>query len=171
MQWLSLPQNIGYVAYAISFCGCLQKKDRNLFAFMGTAWLLFGLHHFFMGNLTACASGVVIMARMYLSIWYKGAKMAFPFAIIAVFFAVLTYQSPYSLLPLGAVLLATFGSAYSTGIGVRVSFMSGSCLWLIHNFAMKSIGGMALDITNIVMYSVTCFRLYKDKKKEKSIAA
>ncbi len=160
-----IPQITGYIAYAMSFYGCLQKDDNRMFRFLAYAWILFSAHHFMLGNYTACSSGVVLAVRMYLSQYYKGAKMAYPFALLAIAFAVPTYQSAYSLLPLGAVLLGTFGSAYFSGIAVRASFVGGSCLWFIHNFATHSIGGMALDVTTTLMHAITSARILRDRKK------
>lgn len=165
MEFFTLPQIIGYIAYAFSFYACLQKDDNKMFRFFAYAWALFCVHHYMMGNYTASTSGAVISARMYLSQYYKGSLMAFSFAFLAVILAAYTYQSPYSLLPLAAVLSATFGSAYFSGIGVRISFILGCLFWFIHNFATHSIGGMALDITALTMHTITCMRLYADKKK------
>ena len=158
-------QIIGYVAYALSFYACFQKNDNKMFRFLAYTWGLFAVHNFMAGNLTAASSGAVLAVRMFLSQYYKGAKMAYPFAILAIIFALPTYQSLYSLLPLTAVLIGTFGSAYCRGIWLRVAFMSGCTLWLIHNIAMRSWGALAYDITTILMHTLTCLRIYREKKK------
>ncbi len=63
MEWFSLPQIVGYVAYVSSFYACAQKDDKRLFKFFGYSWILFGLHHYMMGNDTAAVSAALIGIR------------------------------------------------------------------------------------------------------------
>ncbi len=166
MDFFGLPQLIGYAAYLAGTSAGLQKKDSRLFLLFSLSSLLFCFHHFLLNNLTAASSHAVIAVRMYLNRSYKGAMIAIPFALIALAFGAMTYQTPYSLLPLGAVLAATFGAAYLGGIGLRLIFISCCFLWVVHDYAMGSLGGLAQDLTTITVHTVTCFRLLAARKKE-----
>ena len=61
---------------------------------------------------------------------------------------------------------ATFGAAYLGGIGLRLIFISCCFLWVVHDYAMGSLGGLAQDLTTITVHTVTCFRLFAAQKKE-----
>lgn len=168
MDWFSFPQIVGYIAYVSSFYACAQKDDNRLFKYFGCSWLLFGLHHFLMGNDAAAVSAVLIGIRMFTSIYWKGAVIAYPFSVLALVMGYFTYASPLSLLPLGAVIVATFGAAYFSGVSLRLIFISTNVLWFVHNAAVGSIGAMAFDITIAVSHGLTAWRIHLDRKKEKA---
>lgn len=166
MEIFSLPQVIGYAAYFMALYAGLQKDDNRLFLGFSVSSFGFSIHHFMLGNMTAAASCFIIGLRMYLNRTYKGAVIAYPFAVIALVIGYLTYQNPYSLLPTAAVLVATFGAAFCKGIALRFIFVTCCTFWLIHDIAMGSFGGTAQDITNIIIHLSTSYRLYRDAKKE-----
>lgn len=168
MDWLSLPQIIGYMAYVSSFYACAQKEDNRLFKYFGGSWLLFGLHHDLMGNDAAAVSAVLIGLRMFTSVSWKGAVIAYPFSALALVMGYFTYASPLSLLPLGAVIIATFGAAYFSGVSLRLIFISTNILWFVHNAAVGSIGAMAFDITIAASHALTAGRIYLDHRKEQT---
>ena len=165
MDAFSFPQLLGYAAYTISLIAATQKKDNNLFLLFTFSNALFGLHHFLLGNLSAAASKIIVGLRMCLNIRFKGAVIAFPFATIAVISGYYTYQVPVSVLPVIAVVLATFVAAYSGGIKLRICFIVCCSLWLIHNIVRHSIGGSIEETTNIVIYATTVWRMKKDHRK------
>lgn len=166
MDFLSFPQILGYVAYAISLIAATQKKDKKLFLMFTFSNALFGLHHFLLGNLSAAISKIIVGSRMFLNIYFRGAIIAIPFAIIAIISGYYTYQVPVSVLPVIAVVLATFVSAYSGGIKLRICFIFCCSLWLIHNIVRHSIGGTVEETTNIILYATTVWRMKQDQKKE-----
>lgn len=165
MDVFSLPQILGYLAYSISLIGATQKKDNNLFLLFSISCGLFGIHHFLLGNFSACLSKIIVGLRMYLNIYFKGAVIAYPFAAIALISGYLSYKNPFSILPVAAVVIATFFSAYSGGIKLRMCFLSCFFLWLIHDIAGHSIGGIFEDVTSITIYATTIWRMKRDEKK------
>lgn len=162
MEWFSLPQIVGYIAYVSSFYACAQKDDKRLFKFFGYSWVLFGLHHYMMGNDTAAVSAALIGIRMFMSVRWSGWVVAYPFSLIALIMGYLTYVSPVSLLPLAALIVATFGASYWKGIPLRMIFISTNCMWFAHNFIVGSIGAMAFDVTIAASHALTAYRIYKD---------
>lgn len=167
MDFFTLPQIIGYVAYCTGIYAGLQKKDNRLFLLFSLTSALFCVHYFLLNQLTGASSQAVIAVRMFLNRRYKGAVIAFPFAAIALFFGWKTYQTPYSLLPLAAVLCATFGAAYFSGIKLRLVFASCCVFWLIHDIHAGSNGGIAQDITTMSVHLLTCYRLRKAEQNSK----
>lgn len=165
MDFFSVPQLLGYVAYAVSLTGALQKNDKKLFLLFSVSNALFSAHHFLLGNFSAALSKIIIGVRMYLNIHIKGALIAYPFAFITLIAGYFSYKTPYSLLPVAAVVLATFVAAYSGGVKLRICFIVCCCLWLIHDIAGRSVGGVIEDITSISVYSFTLWRMKKDQKK------
>ena len=165
MDFLSFPQILGYVAYTLSLAGALQKNDKKLFLLFAVSALLFGIHHFLLGNFSACLSKVIVGLRMYLNIYFKGAIIAYPFAAIALISGYYSYKNVYSLLPVAAVVIATFFAAYSGGAKLRICFLFCCFLWLVHDIAGGSVGGVIEDMTNISLYAFTLWRMKKDKKK------
>lgn len=166
MDYFSLPQVIGYIAYLSSFYACAQKDDKRLFKYFGYSWLLFGVHHYMMGNDAAAVSAVLIGIRMFLSIRWSGAVVAYPFSLIALVMGYFTYVSPISLLPLAALIVATFGASYRSGISLRLIFISTNCMWFAHNFIVGSIGAMAFDVTIAASHALTAYRIYADSKRK-----
>lgn len=165
MDFLSIPQLLGYIAYAVSLSGALQKNDKKLFLLFAASNALFAVHHFLLGNFSACLSKLIVGTRMYLNIHFKGAVIAYPFAAIALISGYFSYENPYSLLPVAAVVIATFVAAYSGGAKLRICFIFCNFLWLTHDIARNSIGGSIEDITNITLYSFTLWRMKKNQKK------
>ncbi|MBP3403558.1 MAG: YgjV family protein [Alphaproteobacteria bacterium] len=165
MDFFSATQLLGYIAYAVSMTGAFQKNDKKLFLLFAASNALFSIHHFLLGNISACLSKIIVGSRMYLNIHFKGAVIAYPFAAIALISGYFSYKTPYSLLPVAAVVLATFVAAYSGGIKLRICFIFCCCLWLIHDIAGRSVGGAVEDITSILIYSFTLWRMKKDQKK------
>ena len=102
---------------------------------------------------------------MYLNIHFKGAVIAYPFAAIALISGYITYKNAFSILPVTAVLIATFFAAYSGGIKLRICFIFCCFLWLIHDIAGHSVGGIFEDITSITIYTTTVWRMKRDEKK------
>ena len=165
MDIFSIPQILGYLAYSLSLIGATQKKDNNLFLLFSISCGLFGIHHFLLGNFSACISKIIVGLRMYLNIHFKGAVIAYPFALIALISGYLSYKNPFSILPVIAVVVATFFAAYSGGIKLRICFIFCCFLWLIHDIAGHSFGGVFEDITSITIYTTTVWRMKRDEKK------
>lgn len=163
----SFVQILGYLGYLCGFYGVTRKDDNRLFFFCSLGSFFNAIHHLMLNNLTASAASLVVAIRMYLTQYYKGWVIAIPFVITTFIFGYLTYQNVYSLLPAAAVLAATIGTAYWKGILLRFILIGCCVLWLIHNFENHSYGGMANDITAIIMHSITALRIYRDEKKEK----
>ena len=170
MDFFSLPQILGYVAYTVSMTAAMQKNDKRLFLLFAVSSLLFSIHHFMLGNISAALSKIVVGTRMYVNIYFKGAMVAFPFAAIAIFFGYCGYKNFYSLLPVAAVLLATFVSAYSGGVKLRACFICCCSLWLVHDIAGRSVGGCVEDVTSLIIYSFVLRRMIRDER-EKAKAA
>lgn len=166
MDFFSFPQLLGYIAYCFSLCAAAQKNDNKLFFLFSIANGLFSIHHFLLGNFSACLSKIIVGLRMYLNIHFKGAVIAYPFATIALISGYMTYKNPFSILPVAAVVLATFFAAYSGGLKLRLCFIFCCFLWLIHDIAGHSVGGSVEDITSITIYATTVWRMLKDQKKE-----
>ena len=55
------------------------------------------------------------------------------FLLVAVGAVLLTYTSPLSLLPLCGVVMGTFGSFQTSDRIMRLSFIAGNSIWLLHN--------------------------------------
>lgn len=84
MNFFSLPQILGYIAYTISLTAAMQKNDKRLFLLFAVSSLIFSVHHFMLGNVSAALSKIVVGTRMYANIYFKGAIVAFPFAFITI---------------------------------------------------------------------------------------
>lgn len=171
MDFFSLPQILGYVAYTISLTAAMQKNDKLLFLLFAVSNLIFSVHHFMLGNVSAALSKIVVGMRMYANIYFKGAIVAFPFAFIAVASGYYGYKNFYSLLPVAAVLLATFVAAYSGGIKLRICFIVCCSLWLVHDVAGRSIGGSIEDVTSLTIYSVVLRQMIREQKRKASETA
>lgn len=165
MDFFSFPQLLGYVAYCFALSAAAQKKDKRLFLLFSIANAVFSVHHFLLGNFSACISKIIVGLRMFLNIHFKGAVIAYPFATIALVSGYLSYKNPYSILPVAAVVLATFAAAYSGGLKLRLCFIFCCFLWLIHDIAGHSVGGAIEDTTSIIIYTTTVWRMKKDQKK------
>lgn len=170
MDLFSIPQLSGYLAYCFSLSAALQKNDKKLFLFFAVSNALFSIHHFLLGNTSAAISKIIVGSRMYLNIHFKGAVIAYPFAAIALICGYISYKNLYSLLPVIAVVAATFTAAYSGGVKLRICFIFCCFLWLIHDIAGHSVGGTIEDLTNILIYSLTLYRMKKEEKKSLNIS-
>ncbi|EEX36124.1 hypothetical protein VIB_002438 [Vibrio metschnikovii CIP 69.14] len=62
-------------------------------------------------------------------------------------------------------MIGTFAIFMLRGVSMRIAFLIGACCWLTNNILIGSIGGTLLELTVIMVNSVTIYRLLRDQKR------
>lgn len=164
-EFFSLPQWVGYAALLISCIAFSQTRDRHLRGWMMAQNAVYAVHFFLLGNLPSTAGSSINAVRNGLSLftrsWWAvglmvGASIAASFILAA---------QAWQILPLIASALATVAVFRLAGMLLRATLMCCSVLWLINNYLVGSIGGIAIEIVAIGLNLTTLIRLLREAKK------
>ena len=165
-DWLSFEQILGYVAGIILLMGYAITEDKKTKIVLTFSSLIFAIHFFMLGAVTACAITVVNALRNVSSIfWYKSQKIFFVFAGLYIISFYFTYNSPIDILPFLASFITCIGMFLLGGIRFRIIVVIAVVMWIVHNIVVGSIGATIESIILFFISSITVYRLYKDKKR------
>jgi len=139
-----LAQAVGGAAAALGISAWQLRRDAHLIlALAGTAGL-WCLHFLLMGALTAAAVNAVTILRNVLAVAWP--RPALGYAFIGAYLAagVMTWRSPWDLLPTLAVCLGAASVFLAGGLTRRAGLLAGALLWLVFNAHAGSIPGMLI---------------------------
>jgi hypothetical protein len=83
------------------------------------------------------------------------------FLIVYIGFGTYSYTVWYDSFPIIAVCIGTIAFFYLEGIATRLCLVCATCLWLIHNIVVGSIGPILMEIMNVCAHLITIYRLYR----------
>ena len=162
MAFFSFAQIVGYVAFVLGVASFLQRSDRNLKILNASECLAYTVHFFLLGNPSASGCAFISAVRSIVSLRFSSKVLAVVF--IALNLAVGAYAATvwYGWLPVIACCIATYGIFLLRGVGLRLTFLTATVLWLINNIFSGSIGGTALEIVIFVTNATTIIRMLKE---------
>ncbi len=169
MEFLSLAQIIGYLAFVLGVGSFLQLSDRHFKIWMTGECIAYAVHFFLLGNPTAVASTLVSASRSLLSMYTRSLWLAWAIVAVNVGFGVLFVKQPADTLPLIASSIATLGLFRLQGIRMRFVLLCGTLLWLANNLIAGSIGGTALEAVVAAVNLSTMVRMYRESRQQKSL--
>jgi hypothetical protein len=160
-----IAQALGLVAFGLSIWAKYQINDDRLKFFMFLQSGILSLHWLFMSQWTAMAISITATLRNYLSIKYNSKFLAVCFMFVFIGFGIATYKVWYNALPVIASVIATFGYFFLHGVRMRTALLTGSCLWLIHNIIVGSIGPALMEVAIIATGLTTIQRILSEEQK------
>jgi hypothetical protein len=104
------------------------------------------IHFFLLGSIEAGILVSITALRMLVSSFTTNPRMMWLFLTTSVVAYVATYNSPVSLLALGATIIGTVGSFHGSEKAVRYSMMATEALWAIHNLIVWSPVALLMEV-------------------------
>ncbi len=141
-------QAIGFVAFGFGVTGFLQKDDRKFKIVLVIGCLFLATHYYLLGAAAAAGTTLITAIRNSVSLSKIGAVkwVAFPFILFYVVVGALQYGHWYDALPIAAPIVSTYALFHFKGVKMRAFFLFATSCWIVHNFAVGSIGPFFMEV-------------------------
>ncbi len=153
-----IAQIIGFIAFGIGVASFLQKDERKLRILLGASGATLCLHFVLLGAYTGAAAVFVTSTRNVLSIYGWAKKFAPLFYLAVIGFGWYTHDDLVDIFPVLAGICGTTTVFYLSGIKMRLGFIAGSSLWVVHNVMVGSIGPTLMES---MMIGASAYRIYR----------
>jgi hypothetical protein len=161
----SWPQLLGWAAFLFGVASFAQTSDARFKKLMALECFAYVLHFALLGQWTASASATVSLGRSLAAVRYPYKRVGLFFMALSVACGLLLYTSWVSWLPITASVLGTFALFFLKHVRMRLVMLSGTVLWLIHNYWVGSAGGTLLEGVLCIVNIVTLLRMVRMAKK------
>jgi hypothetical protein len=165
MQFFSLAQCVGYVAFVLGTFAFLQKNDRHLKILNGAQSLVYAVHFMLLGNLAASVSSMTSGARNFIALKTRSPYVAALIIAVNVALGCIFVKSGWGWLPVIGSCAGTIAIVTLRGIPMRLVLLGGTLLWLTNNILSGSIGGTLLECFIATANTTTMFRLLRSRAK------
>jgi hypothetical protein len=160
----AFAQAVGLVAAAISVLATTMKDDRRLFTMSMASSALMVLHFALLGAVAAACSVAIICVRFgFVVAGFRGARPTAAFVAIGLGVGALTAHDPVGLIPVAASSCATVAAFMLDGVRLRLVFLATAAMWIVHDVAVGSAGGVFSDVTNFAIGLTTIIRLCRSE--------
>ncbi|QEM67535.1 YgjV family protein [Geobacter sp. FeAm09] len=167
MEFLSLPQCVGYIAFVLGCVAFLQKEDRPLKFFVGLESIAYTVHFSLLGNPTAAASALLTSLRSFLAMKTRSALVAVFVIAANVGIGLVLTKSLFGWLPVIGSCVSTYAVFTMKGIPMRLVILSSTFCWLANDILSGSIGGTLLETVVAIVNTSTILRMYRDAVQER----
>ena len=164
-----IAQGFGFLSFILAMLCFMQKDDRRLKLMMIVMNLNHALHFYLLNAVTSSLCCLFSAGRTAVSMKTKATWVASIFIILTALIGYLTAQQWTDYIAVLGACLGSYALFCLTGITMRWVLLSGSCLWLINNIIVGSIGGVLLEATVIVINLTTIYRLHKQRVMDQSL--
>jgi hypothetical protein len=158
---ISVAQSVGYVAFVLGVVAFLQRDDRRLKGAVAVQALTYALHFALLGSVTAASSSLVTCCRALLALYTRSPWVAALLLLANVAIGVLFAHHAAAWLPILASCVGTMAFFLLRGIGMRFALLGGTSLWLTNNLLIGSVGGIMLEVFNVMANTWTIVRLWR----------
>ncbi|MGB8601790.1 MAG: YgjV family protein [Rhizomicrobium sp.] len=167
MHIFSPAQLFGYVAFVLGVASFLQKSDKRLIIFNASECVVYTVHFFLLGNLTASGSALVSAIRSLISLRWRAPIMAAIFILFNLTVGYCAARHWTGWFPVVGSCVATFGLFFMRGVGLRLMFLTSTAFWIANNILSGSIGGTALEFTIFATNSTNITRMLLRERRVK----
>lgn len=160
----AVAQFIGFVAMACGIISFQSKKRTSILLFQTTSNLLWVVHYLLLGAFSAVVANAIGILRNLVYMQrgkYKFADSKFIPVIFVVIFTIsgiLTYENPFSLLPMIAMAVATVAFFVNNENLIRWLSLGIAIPWLTFGIYAGSIASAVSDGTNLVSIIISLIR-------------
>ncbi|KAB0664014.1 YgjV family protein [Oryzomonas japonica] len=168
MEFFSLSQCVGYIAFVLGFIAFLQKKDRPLKFFVGLESIAYTVHFSLLGNPTAAASALLTSLRSFLALKTRSSLVAVVVIVANVGIGLMLTKSLFGWLPVIGSCVSTYAIFTMKGIPMRLVILSSTFCWLANNILSGSIGGTLLETVIAIVNTSTVLRMWRSAALERS---
>ncbi|MCF6143369.1 MULTISPECIES: YgjV family protein [Pseudoalteromonas] len=158
-----IAQGFGFLSFLLAMLCFMQKDDRRLKLIMIVMNLNHALHFYLLNAVTSSLCCLFSAARTAVSIKSKATWLACIFVTLTALIGYFTAQQWTEYIAVLGACLGSYALFCLTGITMRWVLLSGSCLWLINNIIVGSIGGVLLEAMVIVINLMTIYRLNEQR--------
>lgn len=155
----SWPQLFGWAAFILGVASFAQTSDARFKKLMALECFAYVLHFALLGQWTASASATVSLGRSLAAVRYPSKRVGLFFMALSVACGLWLYTSWVSWLPITASVLGTFALFFLKHARMRLVMLSGTVLWLFHNYWVGSVGGTLLEGVLCIVNIVTLVRM------------
>jgi hypothetical protein len=159
LEWFSLAQCVGYVAFVLGVGSFLQTNDRHFKLYMAAECIAYMAHFALLGNPSALASSAVSTVRTLLALRTRSLWVAVAVIAANIIFGINIANKWSDWLPLVASCLGTVALFLLQGIPMRLLMLCGTSLWIANNVIAGSIGGTALEVVVAITNITTMVRM------------
>lgn len=158
-EW-NLAQTIGMVAFFIGATAFLHSDGRRFRLHLMLFQIVLCSHFVMMGALVAAFGCGISAIRSYASTKTQSTPVMLFFIAMLWVMGVPQLEHNYEILTIFGSSVATYALFKMQGITMRLLVMFNSFCWIINNFLLGSIGGTLMELTFIMVNSVTILRMY-----------
>ncbi|MBB1379322.1 MULTISPECIES: YgjV family protein [unclassified Pseudoalteromonas] len=154
-------QALGFISYILAMLCFIQKDDRRFKIMMILMNLNHALHFYLLNAVTSSLCCLFAAGRTATSLQTKAKWVAVLFIILTALIGYLTVSQWTDYIAIAGSCIGTYALFCLNGIKMRWVIFMGSCLWLINNIIVGSLGGMLLEATVIILNLITIYKLHK----------
>lgn len=168
MEFFSLSQWVGYVAFVLGVIAFFQKKDRPLKFYVGLESLTYTVHFSLLGNTTAAASALITSGRSFLAMKTSSLLVAVIVIIANVSVGIALAGSGAGWLPVIGSCISSYAVFTMKGVPMRLAILTSTFCWLANNIISGSIGGTLLETVIAIVNTSTIVQLFRLSAKTRS---
>ena len=155
-------QIVGLYAFSLCVYSFSQTNDKRLRVILGLSSLTMALHFYLIGAFFGVFGALLSGVRMITSIYKWGIYFMPIFIGFYLYLAWINDTGWVEYLPVIGGLIGTITTYFFSGVRMRLGFMTGQFTWLVYNILNYSIGGIMLEITNIITNKRTILKMRKE---------
>ncbi|CAM3971950.1 MULTISPECIES: YgjV family protein [Pseudoalteromonas] len=154
-------QALGFISFILAMLCFMQKDDRHFKIMMIVMNLNHALHYYLLNAVTSSLCSLFAVGRTAVSLQTKAKWVASLFIILTMLIGYFTISQWTDYIAIVGSCIGTYALFCLNGIKMRLVVFVGSCLWLINNVIVGSLGGILLETTVIIINSTTIYKLHK----------
>lgn len=155
-----LGQVLWFIWTIVVLSAYLQKDDSRTVRILMVSKIFWILHFYLIGLYAACFIAMIGWGRMLLSLKYKkNHKVFFGVLSVTILIGILTYEDHYSLLPIIAGIISTYGYFFLEKARLRTLFLLTSMMWLTYSYRNGSVWGVINEVMMLTTLSYSIYRL------------
>lgn len=164
-----VSQIISVFAAVFNLSSFQQRTHRRIVICQAIGGFLFGVQYFMLGAYEGMICNVIGMTRAVTYSFRGKSKFVDSFACPVIFAAafavsgIVTYKNPYSLLPMGAMVLASFVLWSPRTQKLRALTIPSSFMWLVYNAANDSYVACLTEVLCEISIVIGLIRFRKKK--------
>ncbi|GAB2638864.1 YgjV family protein [Vibrio panuliri] len=163
-EW-NFAQAIGMVAFAIGATAFLHSDGRRFRLHLMLFQLVLCSHFVMMGALVAAFGCGISAIRSYASTKTQSTGVMLFFIAMLWIMGLPQLEYSYELLTIFGSSVATWALFKTQGIQMRLLVMFNSFCWVTNNLLLGSIGGSLMELTFIIVNSLTIVRMYRAQRR------
>lgn len=157
-----LAQAVGLAAFILGIWTFRQRNDQRLRVFLALFSVVIGIHFFLLGGVTAAYAAWLSGLRSYVSSHTRHVAVMIAFLVMVWVLGIPHITHPIQWLSIMGTTLGTWALYREQGIRLRLVLLTGTLCWMVHNYAIGSIGGAMIETCFLFVNGHTIYRLWRD---------